>query len=207
MIRKTETRIQFLDQPELEKLLAVKLPRRRVGGIEPTLYLTAAMTGLRQGELLGLRWRDVDFDARKVRVVSPFVRGEFGDPKSDGSGRSVPLAERVATELAVLRERSPYAADDDLVFCHPEPGHPLDRSKLIRRFKEAIRARTCADHLPRAAAHVRHADGGRRRAATHDPALDGSLGREDDAGLCALPAFRPRGGYGRSGVRRQHGRG
>ena len=42
------------------------------------------MTGLRQGELLGLRWRDVDFDARKIRVVSPTSAGEFGDPKSAG---------------------------------------------------------------------------------------------------------------------------
>jgi integrase len=96
------------------------------------------MTGLRQGELLGLRWRDVDFAARKVRVVSPFVRGEFGDPKSEGSGRSVPMAERVAVALAGLREQSAYSADGDLVFCHPESGHPLDRSKLIRRFKAAL---------------------------------------------------------------------
>jgi len=96
------------------------------------------MTGLRQGELLGLRWRDVDFAARKVRVVSPYVRGEFGDPKSEGSGRSVPLADRVAKELEKLRDRSPYATDKDLVFCHPETGNPLDPSKLTRRFKKAI---------------------------------------------------------------------
>ena len=38
------------------------------------------MTGLRQGELIGLRWRDVDFGARKIRVVSPYMRGEFGEP-------------------------------------------------------------------------------------------------------------------------------
>jgi integrase len=106
---------------------------------EPVLYLTAAMTGLRQGELLGLRWRDVDFAARKVCVVSPYVRGEFGDPKSEGSGRSVPLAERVATELEALRARSPYATDKNLVFCHPETGNPLDRAKLTRRFKKAVR--------------------------------------------------------------------
>ena len=86
------------------------------------------MTGLRQGELLGLRWRDVDFEARKIRVVSPFVRGEFGDPKSAGSGRSVPMAERVVLALGELRERSYYARDRDLVFCHPETGKPLDRS-------------------------------------------------------------------------------
>ena len=137
-VKKTETRIQFLDQPELEQLLAAPYPDDVFGRIEPTLYLTAAMTGLRQGELLGLRWRDVDFDARKIRVVSPFVRGEFGDPKSAGSGRSVPMAERVAIALSELRERSYYAHDRNLVFCHPETGKPLDRSKLVRRFKQAI---------------------------------------------------------------------
>lgn len=97
------------------------------------------MTGLRQGELLGLRWRDVDFAAKKVRVVSPFVRGEFGDPKSEGSGRSAPLADRVAKALEKLRASSAYNTDSDLVFCHPETGNPLDRSKLTRRFKKATR--------------------------------------------------------------------
>jgi integrase len=137
VIKHTETRIKFLDQRELERLLAAPYPDDPWGRIEPTLYLTAAMTGLRQGELLGLRWRDVDLVARKVRVVSPYVRGEFADPKSEGSGRSVPLAARVADALSDLRERSAYRHDSELVFCHPESGRPLDRSKLIRRFKQA----------------------------------------------------------------------
>jgi integrase len=162
VLRKTETRIQFLGPAELERLLAVSYPDDAWGAVEPTLYLTAAMTGLRQGELLGLRWRDVDFEAKRVRVVSPFVRGEFGDPKSAGSGRSVPMAERVAQELAALRERSSYAAAGDLVFCHPESGHPLDRSKLIRRFKEAI-AR--ADVPPITFHELRHTFGTRMAAA------------------------------------------
>ncbi len=138
VIKTTETRIKFLDQPELEKLLALPYPDDAFGQIEPTLYLTAAMTGLRQGELIGLRWRDVDFDARKVRVVSPYVRGEFNDPKSEDSGRSVPMAQRVADALTDLRDRSLYSADHHLVFGHAETGHPLDRSKLVRRFKKAL---------------------------------------------------------------------
>ena len=138
-VTETETRIQFLDQPELELLLAAPYPDDAFGRIEPTLYLTAAMTGLRQGELIGLRWRDVDFGASRIRVVSPYVRGEFGDPKSIGSGRSVPMAERVADALGDLKQRTLYSRDRDLVFCHPETGKPLDRSKLVRRFKEALR--------------------------------------------------------------------
>jgi integrase len=139
VIKTIETRIKFLDQPELEKLLALPYPQDAFGSIEPTLYLTAAMTGLRQGELIGLRWRDVDLKARKVRVVSPYVRGEFNDPKSEDSGRSVPLAKRVSDALTGLRERTLYAGDSDLVFCHPETGSPLDRSKLVRRFKSATK--------------------------------------------------------------------
>ena len=162
VIKQTETRIKFVDQPELDKLLALPYPDDAFGGIEPTLYLTAAMTGLRQGELLGLRWRDVDLTARKVRVVSPYVRGEFNDPKSEGSGRSVPLARRVADALAALRDRSVYAHDSDLVFCHPESGKPLDRSKLVRRFKQAI---TIAEVRPITFHELRHTFGTRMAAA------------------------------------------
>jgi integrase len=138
VIKTTETRIKFLDQPELEQLIASPYPGDAFGGIEPTLYLTAAMTGLRQGELLGLRWRDIDLEARKVRVVAPYVRGEFNDGKSEHAGRSVPLAQRVADALAALRQQSRYATEGELVFCHPESGNPLDRSKLTRRFKRAV---------------------------------------------------------------------
>lgn len=138
-LKRNETRLRFLDQPALEQLLASSFPSDTFGSIEPTLYLVAAMTGLRQGELLGLRWRDVDFKASRVRVVSPYVRGEFADPKSVGSARSVPMANRVAAALAELREKTLFRQASDLVFAHPDTGKPLDRSKLVRRFAQAVK--------------------------------------------------------------------
>jgi integrase len=55
------------------------------------MYLTAGMSGLRQGELIGLRWRDLDWPAARVRVRQSYVRGEFTSPKSRRGTRSVPL--------------------------------------------------------------------------------------------------------------------
>jgi integrase len=131
--------IRFLDQTELDALIHA-VPEDDFGRLERVLYLTAAMTGLRQGELIALRWRDVDWPAGKVRVRQNYVRGEFGTPKSKRSSRSVPLADEVAGALDRHFKASAYTSDGDLVFCHPHTGHPLERAKVLRRFKKALRA-------------------------------------------------------------------
>jgi integrase len=107
--------------------------------VDRALYLTAAMTGLRQGELLGLRWRDVDWAAQKIRVVRPYVRGKFRTPKSRTSSRAVPMADRVGQQLELLFQASAYQAEDDLVFGHPHTGHPLERSQVSKRFKRTLK--------------------------------------------------------------------
>jgi integrase len=134
----TDPDVRFLDESELEALIAA-VPDDARGGTERVVYVTAAMTGLRQGELLGLRWRDIDWAAGRIRVRQNYVRGEFGTPKSRRSSRSVPLADRVAGELDRHFQRSAYQQDDDLVFCHPQSGEPLDRSRLLKRFKAAAK--------------------------------------------------------------------
>jgi integrase len=105
------------------------------------LILAAAMTGLRQSELLGLRWRDIDWVAQRVRVRNTFVRGEHSsEGKSElSTSRSVPMADRVARAVETWSRRTAYAGDDDLVFAHPQTGRPLDRSKVTRRFRAACR--------------------------------------------------------------------
>jgi integrase len=129
--------IRFLARQELDALLAA-VPADVLGPTDHALYLTAAMTGLRQGDLAALRWRDVDFEAAVVRVRRMFTRGRWGTPKSKRSARAVPMAPRVSRELRNHRPRSAFRADDDLVFAHPQTGKPYDASKMRVRFKSAL---------------------------------------------------------------------
>lgn len=134
----TDAAIRFLDDTELEALLRAA-PDNAVGRMERVMYLAAAMTGLRQGELLGLQWQDIDWLNGRVRVRRSYVRGHFDTPKSRRSSRSVPLALRLAAELERFHQATDWDADTDLVFAHPVTGKPLDRSKLLKRFKQALK--------------------------------------------------------------------
>lgn len=91
--------IRYLDRGEVEALLRA-IPDDLLGQTDRALYLTATMTGLRQGELVALRWQDVDWVAGVVRVRRNYTRGRFGTPKTRRSSRAVPMADRVATELS-----------------------------------------------------------------------------------------------------------
>jgi integrase len=134
-----DTDIRYLSQPELEKILREGIPSDAWGSLERALYLTAAMTGLRQAELIGLRWRDIDWLAQRIRVRQTYVRGEFKPPKSKRGKRGVPLAMRVARELERHFKSSAFQGDDDLVFANPHTGGPLDRTKVRKRFQRACR--------------------------------------------------------------------
>lgn len=103
------------------------------------MILTAAMTGIRQSELLGLRWRDIDWEAQRIRVRNAYVRGEHSsEGKSDlSTRRSVPMADRLAREIDRWSRRALHTGAEDLVFAHPATGNPIDRSKVTRRFKAA----------------------------------------------------------------------
>jgi integrase len=127
---------RFLEMAEVEALVRA-VPDDVLGPMERVLYLTAAMTGLRQGELIGLRWRDVDWSAGVIRVRRAYVRGEYTTPKSRRSSRAVPFHDRLGGELERHFKRSAYQGDDDLVFGHPETGNPYDASKLRKRFTKA----------------------------------------------------------------------
>jgi integrase len=133
----TDPDIRFLTLEELEGVIR-EVPDDVLGPADRTLYLTAAMTGLRQGELVALRWRDIDWAAGKVRVRRKRYRGRDGKPKSRRGSRAVPLADRAARALEIHFQRSTLQDDDDLVFPHPETGHLYDTSKMRKRFDAAV---------------------------------------------------------------------
>lgn len=88
----------------------------RMKPFERLLTLVVAITGLRIGEVLALRWRSVDWDKRLIHVVSNYVRGKFGEPKSAASKKPVVLHPLVLGLLRTWRETTAYAGDDDFVF-------------------------------------------------------------------------------------------
>jgi len=104
---------------------------------DAAIFLTAAFTGLRRGELVALRWRDVDFAASAIRVRASYAGGALTTPKS-GRVRSVPMAPDIAEALARLSHREHWTSEDDLVF-PGEVGTYIDASALRRRYDRAIK--------------------------------------------------------------------
>jgi len=98
------------------------------------LLLTGAHTGLRQGELFGLKWRDVDFDGALLHVRRGVYRGVESTPKG-GHAHTISLTPEV---VEVLRS-GPVGVADALVFARRD-GRPLD-GKTVEKPLFAAQAR------------------------------------------------------------------
>jgi integrase len=117
-----------------EEVLA--LVRAAASDQDGAIYLTAAYAGLRRGELIALRVRDIDFEADAIHVMGSVDAKEgVGTPKS-GKGRTVPMVPEVAQTLARLLQRERFTGSNDFLFPN-EVGRYLDGSALRRRYKEA----------------------------------------------------------------------
>jgi integrase len=116
------------------------------------LWRLAAMTGMRRGELLGLRWSDVDFEHRRVSVRQQLVRAGdkigFGKPKSKKGIRNIALDPATVEVLRRYRAwqldkcRMPlgpaYKTDLDLVFARGD-GTAHDVDVITHQFKSAVK--------------------------------------------------------------------
>jgi integrase len=92
---------------ELDEVMTARLLREVVGTWLALPVVLAISTGMRRGEILGLRWADVDrdFDAARVRRSLQVVRGEllFCEPKTPRSRRQIPLPAIVRPHLEAQR--------------------------------------------------------------------------------------------------------
>ena len=126
--------ISFLTPPEVQTLVRATLNEQ-----DAALYLTAALTGLRQGELLALTWTDVDFGLQRVHVRRSYCQQskQVLKPKS-GKVRSVPMVDEVMVALDKLSTRERFTDPDDLVFPDWTGAHEY-HSHVRERFHAALR--------------------------------------------------------------------
>lgn len=127
-------------------------------------WILVASTGMRRGEVLGLRWEDVAFNEARLSVRQTYVllhgRAAFSEPKTAGSRRSIDLDARTVDALRTWRAHQlsermawgPGWTDTGIVFTR-ENGQPIDP----RRWGEAFHELTAAAGLPRIRLHdLRH---------------------------------------------------
>ncbi len=125
-----------------------------VAGDRLRALYSVAMLGLRQGEILGLRWQDADLDGGLLRIERTLQRysNEYHltEPKTARSRRTVPMPSAVVEALKLHRERQQYERKErlkvgaswnggwNLVFCR-EDGGPLNSAVVTRHFQRAQR--------------------------------------------------------------------
>lgn len=90
-----------------------------------TMCIVPMCLGLRVSEILGLRWRDIDWDGLRLAVRQAYVYGKQGDVKTPASHRWMPLDRSLAEKLRRHKARlAPSAKPDDWVFANPETERP-----------------------------------------------------------------------------------
>ena len=123
---KADTEFDFLDFAEADRLLDAADPPWH------TMILVALRTGLRRGELIALRWEDVDVIGGKLIVRQSATRGIIDVPKS-GHGREVALSHQALRALKAHRHLR-----GEFVFCR-EDGRMLNQDELPERLYAVCR--------------------------------------------------------------------
>jgi integrase len=115
------------------------------------LWRLAATTGLRRGELIGLRWTDIDLSTAQLLIARQRVKGggqvSVGAPKSRRKGRRTIKLDPMTTAAlrehrrAQVAERMALGAayhDEGFVFCHLD-GTPFHPDGITQRFQRHVR--------------------------------------------------------------------
>jgi integrase len=84
-----------------------------------TMVFVAAGTGLRRGELIGLKWEDIDFDAALIQPKRSIVNQHIGNLKTLASAKPVTLDPYLGAALASWQAQSPFRGEGDWVLQAP----------------------------------------------------------------------------------------
>jgi integrase len=98
---------------------------------DKVLFMAAVLTGMREGELFGLQWTDIDWFNNQIHVKRTYNHRRFYEPKSKTSRRSIDLAPKLVKELRQWRLACPKNKLN-LVF-PSEVGTPEDAANFLKR--------------------------------------------------------------------------
>lgn len=152
MLKTAPPKYDFLSPEESRQLLEAS------DGMWHDLILLALETGLRLGELLALKWEDIDFEIGELTISRAYARGVLGTPKSNRI-RHIPMSDSVRRMLVRLRKPT------GLVFPDPED-QPLKNHVCLQRLQSLCKRsglrkigwhtlrHTFASHLVQAGANL-----------------------------------------------------
>jgi integrase len=112
-VRQSSKRVSvpdILEVSEMQDILAELSPRDR------TLVLLSMVTGLRRGELAGLKWQDIDFQNLQIDVQRSVVNQVVGRCKTEASQKPVPIDEYTMGDLLAWFRETPFQEPEDWVF-------------------------------------------------------------------------------------------
>jgi integrase len=133
-------RRRILSPEQIKRLLAVKTDRLEL------LWRMALVTGARQGELLGLQWRDFDANDRWVEIVRSYNPKVGYQVPKNGKSRKIPLPTSITTALEIRRMKGKYTAPDAPIFASSN-GTPLLGPNVTRMFQRRLTAAGIAEHF------------------------------------------------------------
>jgi integrase len=96
-----------------------------------SLFQCAMLTGARLGELLGLQWKNIDFETQTLEIRQALWEGELVGPKTEGSVRVIYFGPSLLSALMAQKQNSNHVGQDDFVFSKDD-GSPLNPDVLRR---------------------------------------------------------------------------
>jgi integrase len=116
LVRQSAKRMRnpaVLEPHEIQRLLL------QLNSCFRVMVILDVTTGLRRSELFALKWGNLDFSGMRLDILRSIYSGHVGNCKTQASQKPVPLDERVAADLWLWREATPYRQTDDWIFASP----------------------------------------------------------------------------------------